>query len=489
MSKYVMKKILFSFLLLLLSHNVIAENVPTLPLPSDEVYFYEIGGGTSFRVTGGVEVPRELTMVRDFGLLMGDGGFDPAETIKATLEGLLQSYIDAFTKKIKGMVNVGQFTSSLTGLPGYTLCVANPTSCQLSENYTIRAEERERYQRKFLNEIENELGDVRGQLDGWLQAGKGNHLVKVMNEAKASGEKDIEKVVGKIRDYTGNQGLKWIGGVMAGGDNQPPIRPVADAAKAGFNMLLGRSADNGSKGTGTDPLLDYWDTPEELGKWLTEVVGEFRPDLNNTHQQTAITGDRIGSDDGDLGQGGEDVSVTQSFVSTDMSTPAMGLAPKVRKESQLIRASIQAMVDSSTQPSTEELTQIMGKSSSIVLTPQLINILKNSPLETVLIKQLSDDAAIANTIRTSLEARRALLAGRNENHIASYEIAKKDIDDRAKMLTQYIDDLMYERKVSNELLTGRISSIYAHAAAMQKHYGTSDSYKPGTVLMQGGRSN
>ncbi|KAG1661888.1 hypothetical protein GQR58_021162 [Nymphon striatum] len=97
-------------------------------------------------------------------------------------------------------------------------------------------------------------------------------------------------------------------------------------------MLLGRDATNGSKASGDDPLLDYWDTPEELGKWLTEVVGEYRPDLNNTHSQSTISGDRIGSDDGDLGRGGEDVSVTSAYMSSDMSTPSMGLSPKVRKE-------------------------------------------------------------------------------------------------------------------------------------------------------------
>lgn len=483
------QNIVVSFILVFLSQTTVAEGVPTLPYASDEVFFYEIGAGTNFRVIGGVDVPNELQMNRDFGLLMGDGEFDPLETIKATLKGLLQSYVDAFTKKVKGMMNISQYTSSLIQLPGYTQCIANPTSCQITENYTVRSEERERYQREFLNKLEGELGNVRGQLDGWLQAGKANHLIKVMNDAKASGEEDIEKVTGKIRDYTGKAGLKWIGGEMAGGDDQPPIRPIADAAKAGFNMLLGRHPTNGSAATGDDPLLDYWDTPEELGKWLTEVVGEYRPDLNNTHSQTSITGELAGLDDGDLGRGGEDVSVTSAFMSSDMSTPSLGLSPKVRKEATLIRESIQAMVDSSTAPTNEELTQIMGKSSSIVLTPQLINILKNSPLETVLIKQLSDDAALANTVKAAIEARRALLAGRNENHIASYEMAKKDIDDRAEMLTQYIDDLLYERRISNELLTGRISSIYQHAESLKRHYGTATFRTPSIPLSEGGRSS
>lgn len=487
--KTTIRNILLSLSLLSLSQTLLAENVPTLPYASDEVFFYEIGAGTNFRVVGGVEIPNELQMIRDFGLLMGDGEFDPLKTIKATLEGLISSYLDVFTKKVKGLVNVGQFTSSLTQLPGYTQCIANPTSCQLTENYTVRSEERERYQREFLNKMEGELGNVRGQLDGWLQAGKSNHLVKVMNDAKASGEEDIEKVTGKIRDYTGKAGLKWIGGALAGGDGQPPIRPIADAAKAGFNMLMGRDPTNGSVATGDDPLLDYWDTPEELGKWLTEVVGEYRPDLNNTHLQSTISGDRSGSDDGDLGRGGEDVVVTSAYMNSDMSTPSMGLSPKVRKEATLIRETIQAIVSSSTAPTTEELTQLMGKSSSMVLTPQLVQIIKNSPLETVMIKQLSDDAALANTVKAAIEARRALLAGRNENHIASYEIARNDIDERATMLTQYIDDLLYERRISSELLTGRISSIYQHAEALKRNYGTTTYTAPVIPLMEGGRAS
>ncbi len=482
------KRILVSFILVCTWQTTVAETIK-LPLPDDEVFFYEIGAGTNIRDTGGKDIPTELQMIRDFGLLIGDGKFDPLETIKETLKGLLNSYVNQFTRKVKGMMNISQYTSSLVQLPGYTQCIANPTSCQLTENYTVRSEERERYQREFLNKLESELGNVRGQLDGWLQAGKANYIIKVMNDAKKSGEKDIEKVTGKIREYTGNKGLKWIGGQMAGGDGQPPIRPIADAAKAGFNMLLGRSVMNGSKATGDDPLLDYWDTPEELGKWITEVVGEFRPDLNNKHIQTGIPGDWAGSDDGDLGRGAEDVHIDSTFMNSDMSTPSFGLSPKVRKEAKLIRESIQEMVDSSTEPTTEELTQIMGKSSSMVLTPQLINILKNSPLETALIKQISDDAALANTVKIALEARRALLAGRNENHIASYEMAKKDIDERASRLTQYIDDLLYERKISNELLNSRISSVYQHAESLKHRYGTATFRAPTDTLSEGGKSS
>lgn len=436
-----------------------AYTLPILPLPNDEQFYYEIGGGTNFRVPGGVEIPQELMMIRDFGLLLGDG-FDPRESIKATLQGIMDGLVAGFNGKIKNMLNIGQLSAMFGFLPGNVVCQANPTSCQLNENYTIRAEERERFQRQFYEKMEAELGKTRGKLDGWLRAGKANNLVKIMNEAKVSGEKDLEMVVGKIREYTGKDGLKWIGGEMAGGNGQPPIRPIADTAKAGFNMLIGRAPNTNTRATGTDPLLDYWDTPEEAGKWITEVVGEYRPDINNQHSGVSWGGERTGSDDGDLGLGGEDVVVTSAFLKTDMSTPALGLSPKVRKESKAISQKIAALVDSSTVPTDTELTQMMGQSGSTIITPQIINILKNSPLDKVLIKQLSDDIATANTIRYALEARRILLAGRNENHIASYDVATTDIDNRAQRLKENIEELMFDKRMKRELLSDTLSIIY-----------------------------
>lgn len=453
------KTILLSFIVsLTIFSNTFA--APTLlPNPNVDSFYYEIGGGTGFRITGGVEVPQELQMMRDFGLLIGDGNFNPLDSIKSTLQGLLNGLAGQFENKVKGLLSIDNFTAQLGLMPGNIFCQANPTACQLHENYTIRAEEKEKFQRRFYEKMEGELSEARGKLDGWLAAGKANHMVKVMNDAKVSSEKDLELVMGKIRDYTGNQGLKWIGGVMAGGNNQPPIRPVADTVKAGFNYLLGRPPTATGVASGQDPILDYWDTPEEAAKWLTEVVGEYRPDLNNVHTQSSLGGIGAGSDDGDFGTGAEDVVVTSSFLNSDMSTPALGLSPKVRKESYSIQSKLFALTHSTTAPTNEELTQLMGSSSGMVITKGLIDILKNSPIQEVLIKQIGDDAARANVIHLALESRRILLAGRNENHIASYEVATKEIDMRANRLKEYIDDLMYERRIRRELLSDTFEKI------------------------------
>ncbi len=483
------KTLILSILLMVFSSSSLfakAYQPPKLPSPSNEQFFYEIGGGSDFRISGGVEVPKELVMIRDFGLLMGDQ-FDPRESIKATLKGVLNNLVAGFKGKIKNMLNIGQLKALFGFLPGNVICQANPTACQLNENYTIRAEERERFQRRFYEKMESELGKARGKLDAWLRAGKANNLVKVMNKAKASGEKDLEMLVGKIREYKGADGLKWVGGRMAGGDGQPPIRPIADTAKAGFNLLLGRSPLNNARASGDDPILDYWDTPEEAAKWLTEVVGEYRPDINNKNTQASWGGDKHGKDDGDLGQGGEDVVVTKDFLSTDMSTPAMGLSPKVRKESRTIAKKIKAITHSSAAPTTKELTQLMGKSTGLVLTPKIIKILKNSPMEAPLIKQIADDAAQANVIRYALEARRILLAGRNENHIASYDVATKDIDLRAQRLKEYIEDLMFERRINRELAHNTISKLYKNSDRLRARYSSPQSYNPVDTLIEGGR--
>jgi integrating conjugative element protein (TIGR03755 family) len=453
---------LFLFLFLIISFQAKAYTPPIMPSDTEEEIYYEIGGGTNFRVVGGIETPKELMMIRDFSLLLGDGDFNPLDSIKKTLEGIVQGFIDQWTNKVKGMLNLDQWTAQLSQLPGNMFCQANPTACQLQENYTIRAEKKEKAQRKFLQDMERELGNTRGKLEGWLNAAKSNYMIKVMNDAKNSGEEDIEKVTGKIRDFTGEVGLKWIGGVMAGGNDQPPIRPIADTAKAGFNMLLGRAVTEGGSASGDDPLLDYWDTPEEAAKWITEVVGESRPDINNVHAQDAITATKKGSDDGDLGLGGEDVIVTNAFLSTDMSTPAMGLSPKIKKESLAYQQKIIALVDSNTPPTTDELTQMMGKSGNTIITPKIINIIKNSPLDTVLIKQLSDDISMVNNIRYALEARRILLAGRNETHIAAYKVATDEIDTRAARLKEYIENTMFDRDVSRQLLSDSLGKIYSY---------------------------
>jgi hypothetical protein len=55
------------------------------------------------------------------------------------------------------------------------------------------------------------------------------------------------------------------------------------------------------------------------------------------------------------------------------------------------------------------------------------------------------------------------------------------------MLTQFIDDMLYERKVSNELLSQTLSRIYQYADSIRVKYATPDKYNTGSSLLEGAR--
>ena len=424
----------------------IVNTPPLIPIDANNAFFYEIGGGTNFRVAGGIEEPKQLTLFKDFALIFSaDNIFTPFESIKQTMNDIVNNEIKSKIINIAGAV-----TNVLGSLPGYALCRANPLACQQFENFSIRAEEKARKTTGFINKMEQQIGDARGNLEGWFKAGKAGRLITAIKEAKTAGE-DLEAVADRVREYSGKQGLKWIGAQLAGGDGQPPIRPIADTVKAGFNMLLGRGVTSGSAYTGTNPLGDYWDTPEEASKWLVDVTGEFRPDINNNKIQAKIAGDLSGKDDGDAGKGGEDVKVNAAFVSQDVSTPGLGLAPKILKEQTLTKKKLRTLLGKNTFTK-KDLTEVMGKSSNMVVTPQLLRIIQNSPMPEVLLNRISEDAARSNVLRYALAARRMLLAGRNEPHIASYDVAQNEITRRLNALDENIDAILYESKVSREML-------------------------------------
>ena len=451
-----MSRIRLFIVVLVLNVAFVNESIaaPEVPSFQDTEFFYELGGGTGIAISGGVQVPNTLMLERDFAMLFSGGKFDPIASIKATLNNLR----DEAKSKLVGIGN--GITSSISAIPGYIFCRENPLGCQMHENYTQRAEAKSKTAVKFLEDMEAQVGESRQTLEGWFQAAKGDKLVTAMAEAEAAGVTDLETVVDEVREFSGKEGLKWLGGVYAGGDNQPPIRPIADTAKAGFNFLHGQTVSNDARVTGDDPMLAIWDTPEEAAKWLSEVVGEFRPDINNNPLGRAAGSANQGADDGDSGQGGEDVIVTAAFTSNDVSTPALGLVSKVRKESVTVREKLNTLASLSGIPTAEQVSQIMGASSNSVIPRDLFLKLRSTTLLNPALQRIADDIAISNVIRYAMEARRLLISGRNEPHIASYSVAQDEIAQKISILEKDIEMLMFERRVSQELLSDTIQTIY-----------------------------
>lgn len=436
----------------------LAYSEPAVPSFKNTEFFYELGGGTGITTAGGVEVPDLLMLDRDFAMLFGIGSFDPLASIRETLNNLE----DEARSKLVGIGDT--ITSSISAIPGYVFCRANPLGCQMHENYTKRAEDKAKTAVQYLENVESQVGASRAKLDGWFQAAKGSKLVDTLARTGGASSTDVEAVADEVREFTGEEGLKWLGGGYAGGDDQPPIRPVADTVKAGFNYQMGRPVTNDAPVTGDDPMLSLWDTPEEAAKWLTEVVGEYRPDINNDSTGRPSSSSFSGADDGDDNKGGEDVNVTAEFTSNDVSTPALGLVSKVRKESLAVQEQLAALADMTEMPTAAQVSQIMGSSTNSVIPRDLFIKLRSSSVQDQALRRLADDIAISNVIRYALEARRLLISGRNEPHIAAYSVAQDEIDQKIRILEKDIDMLMFERRVSKELVSETIRSIYRNAA-------------------------
>ncbi len=459
-------------MLLVLSNSSFAAPLkntpPLLPIDSDNIFFYEIGGGTNYRLSGGEETPDYVNIDdtdETFRLVLSvTDEFDPITSIESMLKNIFEDAKDKIISMVEDVVQ-----TIIGGFGEYPLCRANPLSCQLHENKSVRAEEKMRFDETYIDAIQNDLAKARSNLDGWRQAGKAGFLVKAIKDAKDAGaagkDEQLDDVADRVRAYSGKEGLQWIGGGYAGGDDQPPIRPVADVVKAGFNMLLGKGVMNTAKvaplATNPDPILDYWDTPEEAAKWVTEVVGESRPDLNGKVDQETVGGKAQGDNDGDT-KGGEDVAVDDGFLQTDKSTPAFGLAPKILKEKKLIIDNLVKLLKKD-KATVKELTQLSGVSSNVVVTPRILYLIRNSPIKTALIKRISEEAAQANIISAALLAKRMLKAGRTEPYMSTYDIANKTIDTKIAVLDKEIEGVLFERKIAKEMVSSTLVGVITNS--------------------------
>ncbi len=138
------------------------------------------------------------------------------------------------------------------------------------------------------------------------------------------------------------------------------------------------------------------------------------------------------------------------------------MTPKIRKESIAIDTQLKTLIDSlgeTNTPTAQQLAEVAGKSSNFIITPDILKSLRVHPLKETFIRRIAEDAALANVTRYALSARRMLVAGRNEPHIAAYDIAATDIDRKIKTLERAIQAISFERRMSGELLSETITRL------------------------------
>jgi integrating conjugative element protein (TIGR03755 family) len=367
--------------------------------------------------------------------------------------------IDDFQDKFSQIGSM--FTAAIAGLPGYIFCRSNPLACQLQENITARVEDMYNAGMDTCQEFQAVMVGDDNETSGWTKSIQADTW-----DDNAGEDQDPEEVSREASLADGSAGVEWIGGIQSGGDGQPPIRPIADAVKAGYNIQMQRSVLDTSVVSMSDDeaarnhIARFWRTPEEAGKWVTEVVGEVRPDINDNPNGTSLGSvPDTSSADGDSGDGGEDVDVTNAFLSDDQNSPALGLMAKVSIEEEPIRDMISDYLSTGVMPENDDLIAVSGTSSSAVITPELLRALRASPMRAVLGGQLARDIAIANVAQMALSARHVLAAGLSEPSIAKYEPARAQIQRRMDLLDAEIQMLLTEKEVTKLLVSDTAVSL------------------------------
>ena len=99
-------------MLLVLSNSSFAAPLkntpPLLPIDSDNIFFYEIGGGTNYRLSGGEETPDYVNIDdtdETFRLVLSvTDEFDPIASIKDLLTNIFEDFKKAAKTKMINMV-------------------------------------------------------------------------------------------------------------------------------------------------------------------------------------------------------------------------------------------------------------------------------------------------------------------------------------------------------------------------------------------------
>lgn len=310
------------------------------------------------------------------------GLLDPGLTVQNQLNGITDGFQDMMGDMLSNA------TSAVASLPGYYLQKENPGLYDLMTSGVLQGKSDFDKSKSSCEDMTQTMGDMLSS-NSWTQLSQG----EAWTQAVKSGDAIQAEIT--AGNANGDEGVIWRGGKSAGGLNQPPIRVTTDTVEAGFEMLT-KDSDKTKK----EGLYRYWDTEEDMSEWVTSIIGE----------QTIQTG----TDKSEAG-----------------GKPGIGLVADVETNTTLLA---------------QQLSDGMNgiEVENGLFPDNLLSALQGDPLKDTLAESLVSEYAISTSIEKALQARRALLTGKNEAHIALNETAQDSIDKSVTALEQEIMLLRFE---------------------------------------------
>lgn len=380
------------------------------PALADDEFLYSLGGAepiglgpsdrsTTLRLGVGAEWNANLTC----------GNFDIAHSIEQQLNGISGAFQDV-------MGNVIQTAQGMVAsLPALVIQRLNPGLYDLLQNGVLEAGQEFRIAKLRCDEIADDMGETLAH-EGWSGIARGDYWRR---QAEVGG-RDVVEVVEEADGAAGTDGgVPWIGGDPAGGAGQAPIEAVGDVSRAGYNLLLGRAADDtsavGPSACGGSDICRAWDDPDAMAAWMRRVVGEI--EVRTCDGCRRVT-----------------------------SQAGLGLPSVYRREKSELVNILQPLAQTDAVPGEAVVDGLTG-GGGFRVTRRLIEAIREEPRPVEVANRLAGELAVGRVMEQAAMARRALLAGMREPNVANNEAALTQAERALAELDREIAQMEVELRV------------------------------------------
>ena len=380
-----------------------------LPALADDELLYRLGGaepislGPSARASTlrlGVSAEWESDLVC--------GNFDVASSVRNQLNGVS----GAFQEVMGNVVQTAQ--GVVASLPALAIQRLNPGLYDLLQNGVLEAGQEFRVAKLRCDEIADDMGGTLVH-EGWSGIARADYWRRQVNV----GGRDVVEVVREADASGADGGVPWIGGTPAGGAGQEPIEAVGDVSRAGYNLLLGRAPGDasavGPAACGESDICRAWVDPDQLAAWMGRVVGEIEV-------RTCDGCRRVSSRAG------------------------LGLASLYRREKSELSNVLRPLAQTDAVPG-EAVLDGLGGGAGFRVTRRVIEAIREEPRPVDVADRLAGELAVGRVMEQAAMARRALLAGMREPHVANNEAALRQAGRALVELDREIRQMEVELRV------------------------------------------
>lgn len=388
----------------------------------DGLLYYKIGGGRHISIPPSLTITTINLSASANWQLYNCGKFDPAVSIRQSLNNLAKG-VDNAINAMESAV-----TAAIVSLPGYLLQKANPGLYDLFQNGLLRANESFSLATKSCERMQYEIANNINPYADWVTMSWGDSWRKSLG----AGERNIHNAA-TVAKTANNNGIIWIGGIRRGGRNQQPIRVLSEIGGAGLNILSQRPPETRTNLPVSAPLRKTFIGPADLGKWITDVLGDV------------------------------EISICDGCRSGER--PGKGLIPYIEKEAEGIASAFENVLRDVVRPTRKNLDALSAP--GIAITNQVVDAVRQlDPAERgIVVDKIAQDIARARVIEEALLVRRFLLTGVKEGNVAGVEMAKEEVDKALAELDDEIRLLQFEHNTRKQLVSDTIVQLLMHHKA------------------------